>query len=127
MHGRVKSAERHSKPVAYVPVNCARHTARPSPRSDRIMNPRLHPRPWMAMTLVPALALLATACTAGSGGSLTPSPTASPAPAASTPAEATDPPSTAATDPPSGDVTGGTTPRRPLRPGGSPAARGRGA
>ena len=69
------------------------------------MNPRLHPRPWMAMTLVTALALLATACTAGSGGSPTSSPTASPAPAASTPAEATDPPSTAATDPPSVDVT----------------------
>ena len=69
------------------------------------MNPRLHAQPWMALTLVTALALLATACTAGSGGSLTPSPTASPAPAASTPAEATDPPSTAATDPPSVDVT----------------------
>src|SRR3990170_4572506 len=105
MHGRVKSAERHSKPVAYVPVNCARHTARPSPRSDRIMNPRLHPRPWIAMTLVTALALLATACTAGNGGSPSSSPTASHAPAVSTPTEATDPPSTAPTETPGADVT----------------------
>ena len=69
------------------------------------MNPRLHPRPWMAITQVTALALLATACTAGSGSSLTSSPTASHAPAVSAPPEATDPPSTAPTETPSAHVT----------------------
>ncbi|MDH4334091.1 MAG: cupredoxin domain-containing protein [Chloroflexota bacterium] len=58
------------------------------------MSPRIHARPRTARALVPALALLLAACAATGDGSPTSSAIASQAPAESTPAVATDQPTT---------------------------------